>query len=50
MKFITFLLIVLFPFNSFGQSKMIAVLDTVLSRSKELSMYSSTVNWDSLQQ
>ena len=50
MKIISFLLFVLFHVNSFGQSKLKAVLDTVLSRSKELSMYRSTVNWDSLQQ
>jgi carboxyl-terminal processing protease len=50
MRFIKVLFFVLISINSFGQIKVKAILDTVLMRSKELSMYSSTVNWDSLQQ
>ena len=33
----------------FGQTNIQAIVDTVLMRTKEISLYTSTVNWDSLQ-
>jgi carboxyl-terminal processing protease len=51
MKQIFFLFVSLFlHLACFGQSSMQPLLDSVLIRTKETSMYASSVNWDSLQE
>jgi carboxyl-terminal processing protease len=49
MKRITTILLLIINLTCFGQKNVKAILDTVLMRTKEISLYSSTVNWDSLQ-
>jgi carboxyl-terminal processing protease len=49
MKKITTVLLLLFNLACFGQTNVKAILDTVLVRAKEVSLYASTVNWDTLQ-
>ncbi|MCX6318625.1 MAG: hypothetical protein NTW29_15130 [Bacteroidetes bacterium] len=49
MKIGTIILLLLLQLHSFAQTNIKAILDTVLLRSRETSMYSATVNWDSLQ-
>ena len=51
MKYKLFFLIITFSNLIFGQSReveLIQILDTVISKSKEISYYTKTVNWDSL--
>ena len=51
MKYILFLLIIACSNPAFGQEKepkMIDILDSVIAKSKEISLYSKTVDWDSL--
>lgn len=52
MKVSTFLLVILLVFSSHtlpGQSKTDKIIDETIARSKEISMYSAQVNWDSLE-
>ena len=51
MKYIPFFLIIVTSNTIFGQTReteMIQVLDTVISRSQDISYYAKSVNWDSL--
>ena len=51
MKYIIFFLIIISSNLMFGQTReveLIQILDTVISKSKEISYYTKTVNWDSL--
>jgi carboxyl-terminal processing protease len=47
-RVITFLLLSL-NITCFGQANIKSLLDSVISKAKETSLYSSTVNWDTLQ-
>lgn len=50
MKKLTFLSIFLFiSFFSFSQSNVKSILDSILIKTKETSLYIHTINWDSLQ-
>jgi carboxyl-terminal processing protease len=49
MKRVTTFLLLLFNLTSSGQTNVKAILDAVLLKTKETSMYITTVNWDSLQ-
>jgi carboxyl-terminal processing protease len=49
MKIITVLLLSTYSLICFGQQNVKQVLDSVILRAKQTSMYSSLVNWDSLQ-
>lgn len=49
MKKIATVLLLLFNLACFAQTNVKAILDTVLMRTKAISLYTSTVNWDSLQ-
>jgi carboxyl-terminal processing protease len=49
MKKITTVLLFLLNLTCFGQPSAKAILDTVLRSAKQISLYSSTVNWDTLQ-
>jgi carboxyl-terminal processing protease len=49
MKRITTLLFFFSSLNCFAQTNIKAILDSVLLKTKETSMYTTTVNWDSLQ-
>jgi carboxyl-terminal processing protease len=49
MKKITTALLLLLNLACFGQVNVKAILDTVLMKTKEVSLYTSTVNWDTLQ-
>jgi len=51
MKYVLLFLIISYSNLVFGQSReveLIQILDTVISKSKEISYYTKTVNWDSL--
>jgi carboxyl-terminal processing protease len=49
MKRITTISLMLINLICFGQTNLKVLLDSVIIKSKETSMYSTTVNWDSLQ-
>lgn len=49
MKKIATFLFLLFNLTCFAQTNVKAILDTVLLKTKETSLYINTVNWDSLQ-
>jgi carboxyl-terminal processing protease len=49
MKRVTIFLLLLINLTCIGQTNVKAILDSVLLRTKETSMYITTVNWDSLQ-
>lgn len=49
MKSITIFFLLLVHVTCFGKANTKAILDSVFSRARETSMYSATVNWDSLQ-
>jgi carboxyl-terminal processing protease len=49
MKRVTTFLLLLINITCFGQTSIKALLDSVIIKAKETSLYSSTVNWDSLQ-
>lgn len=49
MKKATTILLLLLNFTCFGQTNVKAVLDSVLLKTQETSMYINTIKWDSLQ-
>jgi C-terminal processing protease CtpA/Prc len=49
MRGITIFLLLLINLTCFAQTDVKAILDTVLIKTKETSLYVNTVNWDSLQ-
>lgn len=49
MEKITVGLLLLLSLGCFGQANVTAILDTVVLRTKAVSLYASTVNWDTLQ-
>jgi carboxyl-terminal processing protease len=49
MKKITAILLLSFNLTCLGQVNVQSLLDTVIYRTKEVSLYASTVNWDTLQ-
>jgi carboxyl-terminal processing protease len=49
MKRITIFLLILLNITCFGQTNIKSLLDSVIIKAKETSLYSSTVNWDTLQ-
>ena len=49
MKAVTTILMLTFSSICFGQSAIKAILDSVIVKARQTSMYSSSVNWDSLQ-
>jgi hypothetical protein len=49
MKRVTTFILLLFNLTCFCQTNIKAILDSVLLKTKETSMYITTVNWDSLQ-
>ncbi len=49
MKKYTIVFLLLFNLNSIGQTNVRAILDTVVMRTREISLYTGTVNWDTLQ-
>lgn len=49
MKSITTFLFLLLHLACFGQTNIKAILDTVVMKTKEVSLYTSTVNWDKVE-
>jgi hypothetical protein len=49
MKKTTTTLLLIINFTCFGQTNVKAILDTVVMTTKAVSLYTSTVNWDTLQ-
>lgn len=48
MKSVCTILLILFNLICFGQTDVKVILDSVFVRTKQISMYSSLINWDSL--
>ncbi len=46
----TVLLFILIQFSSFGQNNVSLILDSIVARAKETSLYTNTIDWDSLEQ
>jgi carboxyl-terminal processing protease len=49
MKRVTTFLLLLFNLTCFGQTNIKSILDSVINKARETSLYSSKVNWDTLQ-